>query len=164
MAGPSAASLGRAPSVTSREIARNTTTDGTYLPGRPPAGPGTCRTPETTQARYLPRPTLSSGGITQRAYLPVCIANRLKAWFGTHKAMTVSHETFYLQGAGALRHELSVDYALRSGRTGRKPASKLPARGRGAKPWVDGARYADRLATAADRAVPGHWEGDLVIG
>src|SRR5699024_2852467 len=44
---------------------------------------------------------------------------------------------------------------------GRKPQSKLPSRG---KPWVEGALISQRPAEVADRAVPGHWEGDLVIG
>ena len=80
--------------------------------------------------------------------------------------MQISHETIYqglyVQGRGALRQELRVEKALRSGRTHRVPASKLPARSK--RPWVEGARLVDRPAEVTDRAVPGHWEGDLVIG
>ena len=78
----------------------------------------------------------------------------------------VSHETIYqalyVQGKGALRQELKVEKALRSGRKGRVPASQLPPRT--SRPWLQGARLSDRPAEADDRAVPGHWEGDLVVG
>ena len=80
--------------------------------------------------------------------------------------MRVSHETIYqalyVQGKGALRHELTVVKALRSGRTSRIPQSKLPRRS--SRPWLGGARLSDRPAEVTDRAVPGHWEGDLVVG
>ncbi|MFN3340092.1 MAG: IS30 family transposase, partial [Dietzia sp.] len=58
---------------------------------------------------------------------------------------------------------LTVEKALRSGRTSRRPTSKLP--GRGARTWIGAdATISDRPAEVADRAVPGHWEGDLVLG
>ena len=81
--------------------------------------------------------------------------------------MNVSHETIYqalyVQAKGALRHELTVEKALRSGRTGRRPQSKLPRHG--ARSWIgEDAKISDRPAEVADRAVPGHWEGDLVLG
>jgi IS30 family transposase len=97
---------------------------------------------------------------------PEQIAGRLLLEHPDRPEMHVSHETIYqalyVQGAGGLRHELKVVKALRSGRTTRKPRSKLPARTN--RPWLDGARLADRPAEAADRAIPGHWEGDLVVG
>ncbi|WP_425561533.1 IS30 family transposase, partial [Leucobacter komagatae] len=62
----------------------------------------------------------------------------------------------------ALRHELTVEKAVRSGRTTRKPRSKLPPRPQ--RSWLAGARLSDRPAAVEDRAVPGHWEGDLVVG
>jgi IS30 family transposase len=97
---------------------------------------------------------------------PEQIDGRLKLEFPDRPEMHVSHETIYqalyVQGAGGLRHELKVEKALRSGRKTRSPQSKLPARS--SRPWLDGARLSDRPAEAADRAVPGHWEGDLVVG
>lgn len=51
--------------------------------------------------------------------------------------------------------------ALRTGRTRRIPAARLPARGE--RPWLEGARISDRPAVVPDRAVPGHWEGGLVV-
>lgn len=97
---------------------------------------------------------------------PEQIAGRLALDFPGQDDMQVSHETIYqalyVQGAGALRHELSVEKALRSGRTSRRPRSKLPARR--SRPWIGDAVITARPAEASSRAVPGHWEGDLIIG
>jgi IS30 family transposase len=99
-------------------------------------------------------------------YSPEQVAGELKLAFPDRVELHVSHETIYqalyVQGRGALRHELTVVKALRSGRTGRIPASKLPKRS--GRPWLEGARLSERPAEVADRAVPGHWEGDLVVG
>ncbi|RCK67884.1 IS30 family transposase [Desertihabitans brevis] len=97
---------------------------------------------------------------------PEQISGRLRRDFADRDDMQVSHETIYqalyVQGAGSLRHELGVVKALRSGRTARNPRSRLPARKD--RSWVGDAVFANRPAEACDRAVPGHWEGDLVIG
>jgi IS30 family transposase len=99
-------------------------------------------------------------------YSPQQVAGELKLTFPDRVEMHVSHETIYqalyVQGKTALRHELTVVKALRSGRTARLPQSKLPARSN--RPWLDGARLSERPAEVEDRAVPGHWEGDLVVG
>ena len=96
---------------------------------------------------------------------PEQISARAGDEFPGDEGMRVSHETIYqalyVQGKGGLRHELGVQIALRSGRRRRRPQSKLPARG---KPWVEGREISARPPEAADRAVPGHWEGDLVVG
>ena len=96
---------------------------------------------------------------------PEQISARAREDFPGDGGMRVSCETIYqalyVQGRGGLAHELGVQIALRSGRKGRKPRSKLPARG---KPWVEGREISARPPEAADRAVPGHWEGDLVVG
>ena len=99
---------------------------------------------------------------------PEQISGRLRIDYPEREDMQVSHETIYqtiyIQGAGSLRQELKVEKALRSGRTGRRPASRLTARPRG-RSWIgDDARISSRPAEANDRAIPGHWEGDLVIG
>lgn len=98
---------------------------------------------------------------------PQQVAGRLRVDFPLSPEVWVSHETIYqalyVQGKGALRHELTVEKALRSGRTSRRPKSKLPER-RGSRPWLKDSLLSDRPAEVEDRAVPGHWEGDLVVG
>lgn len=86
--------------------------------------------------------------------------------FPNQPQLWVSHETIYqalyVQGRGSLWRELTVAKALRSGRSRRKPASRLPSRD--VRPWLAGSRITDRPSSAVDRAVPGNWEGDLVVG
>ena len=98
------------------------------------------------------------------AWSPEQIAQRLKVDFPEDATMRISHEAIYqalyIQGRGALKRELSA--CLRSGRALRLPRER--ARNRG-KPFVqDALMISDRPAEVGDRAVPGHWEGDLIIG
>jgi len=98
------------------------------------------------------------------AWSPEQISQRLKIDFPKDPEMRISHEAIYqalyIQGRGALRRELSA--CLRSGRALRMPRER--ARNRG-KAFVAGAlMISDRPAEVADRAVPGHWEGDLILG
>jgi IS30 family transposase len=94
---------------------------------------------------------------------PEQISARLKAEFPRRRKMRVSPETIYqslyVQGRGALRRELVK--SLRTGRGLRKPRRKDGER-RGRIPGM--VMISERPAEAADRAVPGHWEGDLLIG
>jgi IS30 family transposase len=98
----------------------------------------------------------------QRWYSPEQIALRLRVEFPDDPMKWMSHETIYqslfVQGRGELRRELTR--CLRSGRTKRRPKS------RGTRPEriKDMVMISERPAEVADRAVPGHWEGDLVIG
>jgi IS30 family transposase len=116
----------------------------------------------------LERPQLRAQVVSRlnERFSPQQVAADLLVTFPDNPEMQVSHETIYqalyVQGRGALRQELAVVKALRSGRTGRLPASKLPPRN--TRPWLEGARLSDRPAEVTDRAVPGHWEGDLVVG
>ena len=79
----------------------------------------------------------------------------------SHEAI---YQALYVQGKGALRQELKLEKALRSGRKNRLPQSRLAAKRGKDKSWVEGCEISLRPAEAADRAVPGHWEGDLMIG
>jgi IS30 family transposase len=76
----------------------------------------------------------------------------------------VSHETIYLslyvQARGALRRELARN--LRTGRMTRRPAGVVPTVGKGQLPHT--VHISEQPAEAEDRAVPGHWEGDLIFG
>jgi transposase, IS30 family len=100
-------------------------------------------------------------------FSPGQISATLARGFPDQPEMRVCPETIYqaiyVQGRGGLRAELTRQMALRSGRAARRPRSRgLLAPGRG-KPWAQ-LRIAERPAEAADRAVPGHWEGDLLMG
>jgi IS30 family transposase len=103
-----------------------------------------------------------SAGLEQR-WSPRQIAVRLRREFPDDPGAWVSHETIYkalyCQGRGGLRKELIG--ALRSGRTERAPRRRAEKahRALGEKVMIS-----ERPAEVADRAVPGHWEGDLVKG
>ncbi|MFD7847298.1 IS30 family transposase [Nocardia sp. NPDC059764] len=166
-----AAGLGRSPSTISREIRRNgiplagNTSRWTY---RPHAAH------RRAQARR-PRPKPGKIGCNPRlrefidhhlrlSWSPEQICHALRARFPDQPEMRVTHETIYqalyVQGRGELRRELTK--ALRTGRAIRRPHrqsyKRLP---RAIKDMV---MISDRPAEADDRAVPGHWEGDLIIG
>ena len=98
------------------------------------------------------------------AWSPEQISQRLKVDFPGDLTMRISHEAIYqalyIQGRGALRRELSA--CLRSGRALRLPRER--ARNRGKAFIADALMISDRPAEIDDRAVPGHWEGDLILG
>ncbi len=98
------------------------------------------------------------------AWSPEQISNRLKADFPDDESMRISHEaiyqSLYIQGRGALKRELV--WCLRTGRALRAPRERSRR-----KTWAHvtpGTLISERPAEAEDRAVPGHWEGDLLIG
>ena len=99
-----------------------------------------------------------------RSWSPEQIANRLVADFPDDVSMRISHEAIYqalfVQGRGALRRELTA--CLRTGRALRVPRART--KGRGKKFVTPEVMISERPAEAADPAVPGHWEGDLIIG
>jgi len=95
---------------------------------------------------------------------PEQISRRLQVDYPDDKSMRISHETIYqalyIQGRGALRRELTA--CLRTGRALRVPRARTQQRGKQfITPEV---MISERPAETADRAVPGHWEGDLIIG
>ncbi len=98
------------------------------------------------------------------AWSPEQIANRLKVDFPEDNSMRISHEaiyqSLYIQGRGALKRELV--WCLRTGRALRAPRERSRR-----KTWAhvtSETLISQRPAEAEDRAVPGHWEGDLLIG
>ena len=98
------------------------------------------------------------------SWSPEQISRRLRVDFPDDETMRLSHEAIYqalyVQGRGALRRELSA--CLRSGRALRVPRARSRQRGKHfISPEV---MISQRPAEVADRAVPGHWEGDLIIG
>ena len=99
-----------------------------------------------------------------KAWSPEQIAERLPVDFPDDPSMRISHEAIYqalyVQGRGALRRELTA--CLRTGRALRVPRART--RGRGKSFVTEEILISQRPAEAEDRAVPGHWEGDLIIG
>jgi IS30 family transposase len=99
-----------------------------------------------------------------KCWSPQQISHRLPIDFPHDMSMRISHEAIYqalyVQGRGALRRELSA--CLRTGRSLRVPRARTHQRGKSfITPEV---MISQRPAEAADRAVPGHWEGDMIIG
>jgi len=105
--------------------------------------------------------------LLRRRWSPQQIAGRLAREYADQPEMRVSHETIYqavyVQARGNLRAELSRQVALRSGRRHRRAKAEAAGALRSSRQWLD-LRIADRPAEVADRAVPGHWEGDLLEG
>src|SRR5919204_6729228 len=99
-----------------------------------------------------------------RSWSPEQIAGRLRVDFPDDGSMRISHEAIYqalyVQGRGALRRELTA--WLRTGRALRVPRART--RGRGKQFLTPEVLLSQRPAEVADRAVPGHWEGDLIVG
>jgi len=124
--------------------------------GRPVPGPVT----RFTGRRHGPRQDRRWAA----CWSPEQIARRLPFDFPDDESMRVSHEAIYqalyVQGRGALKRELVA--CLRTGRALRVPRART--RGRGKKFVTPEIMISQRPAEAADRAVPGHWEGDLIIG
>ena len=98
------------------------------------------------------------------AWSPEQIACRLPIDFPEDETMRISHEAIYqalyVQGRGALRRELTA--CLRTGRALRMPRART--RGKGKSFVSHEIMISERPAEVADQAVPGHWEGDLIIG
>ena len=153
--------LGRVASTVSREVAANGGREGysAWVAHQ-----------RAREAARRPKPCKLRAGrlldeVTQRLeqlWSPDEIAQRLPLDFPDDPEMRVSHETIYqslfVQGRGELRRELAR--CLRSGRTCRKKRGTVDGRGR-----IPGmVNISERPAEVNDRAVPGHWEGDLVLG
>ena len=157
-----AAVLGRSPSTISREVARNRVFDR-YVPSF--AQEQTWARTRRPRARKLDGLALREQVISMltERFSPEQVAGRLRLEHPENLEMQVSHETIYqalyVQGRGSLRLEVAT--ALRSGRARRrpqKPDGPRPGRFQGM------VMISERPPEIEDRAVSGHWEGDLIIG
>jgi IS30 family transposase len=154
--------LRRAPSTISREVAANGGR-ASYRAVRADARARRCaQRPKVAKLARQGRLRAEVEHLLARRWSPQQIARRLARDYPDQKHMRVSHETIYqslfVQSRGALRRELTRH--LRSGRSARRPARRVttPA------PLREMLLISQRPAEVADRAVPGHWEGDLLIG
>ena len=157
-----AAALGRAPSTISREVARNKVT-GRYVPSLAQEQTwARARRPRAQKLDGLALREQVTTMLTDR-FSPEQVAGRLKVEHPENPEMQVSHETIYqalyVQGRGSLRLEVAT--ALRSGRVTRRPQRPEGPRPQRFREMV---MISDRPPEIEDRAVPGHWEGDLIIG
>jgi IS30 family transposase len=156
-----AAELGRAVSTISREVAANGGRDD-YRAWR--AHEQAHRRSLRPKVRKLASPELA-GQVTRwlnKWWSPKEISRRLRLEYPDDPMMWVSHETIYktlfVQGRGELRRELTR--CLRSGRAQRRSRGRVETRGR-----IPGmVMISERPPEVDDRAIPGHWEGDLIIG
>ena len=157
--------IGRPASTVSRELTRNTDRDGVYRPYAAHRS-AVARRARPKQAKLASNQALADyvqAGLDQR-WSPEQICHALVLDHPEDAEMRVSPETIYqaiyVQARGGLRRELAA--ALRTGRTRRKPHRDPAARTpRFVDPMV---MISERPAEIEDRAVPGHWEGDLIIG
>ncbi len=161
-----AAQLGRSPSTVSREIQRN---DG-YASYRASAAENAAwqRALRPKACKLASRPQLVKA-ITdklQQQWSPEQIAGWLKRRYPDDERYHVSHETLYkslfIQARGVLKKELLA--CLRTERSLRRPRKHASMKGQGLGKIVDAIPISERPPSVEDRAVPGHWEGDLIIG
>ncbi|MBO9524002.1 MAG: IS30 family transposase [Nocardioidaceae bacterium] len=158
--------LDRSPSTISREVRRNAHPgSGDYRPWAAQERSAKRRA-RPKQSKIAADPVLRdfiAQGLRRR-WSPEQICRRLRRQFPDRPEMHVVHETIYqslyVQGRGELRRELAK--CLRTGRAVRRPQRRPDQRqSRFVAPML---MISERPAEAEDRAVPGHWEGDLIIG
>jgi len=157
--------LGRSPSTVSREISRNGGYDRYSAPTAEDAAWARTRRPKRCKLASSPRLRRAVARKLRLQWSPEQIAGWLKSTFPGDQTQHVSHETIYrslfVQARGVLKKELFQH--LRSKRSIRRSRRMdLPADRRGK--IADMVSIRDRPAAAEDRAVPGHWEGDLLSG
>jgi transposase, IS30 family len=156
--------LGRPASTVSREVARNSSATGLYRASAAQyRSEVRARRPKTAKLAGNAELRGWVQGKLDQKWSPEQVSGRLAAEFPDRPEMRVSHETIYqsiyVQGRGALRRELAR--SLRTGRALRKPRRKDGERRGKIAGMVN---ISERPAEAEDRAVPGHWEGDLLVG
>jgi transposase, IS30 family len=156
--------LGRSASTVSREVARNGGGSRYRAHRADQAALRRARRPKACKLAANPALALMVEEKLGQWWSPQQISGWLKESYPSSPEMWVSHETIYLtlfvQGRGALKHELTR--CLRTRRAIRRPAKKPAPTGKGQ--IRDPVMISERPAEAEDRAVPGHWEGDLLMG
>jgi len=156
--------LKRAPSTVSREIAGNGGRKRYRAHQAEQAAWGRARRPKAAKLASCPKLRQEVEAKLVSRWSPQQITGWLARTYPEDRQMQVSHETIYMslfvQPRGALRKELTR--YLRSRRMVRRPRAARPANGQGQ--LRDIVHISARPAEAADRAVPGHWEGDLLLG
>ena len=157
-----AARLGRSPSTVSREVAAAGRRDRYRAWRAEERARRRVRRPKTAKLASSPRLRDEVERWLALRWSPQQIAARLVLDYPDDLEMRVSHETIYrslfVQGRGALRKELTR--CLRTGRAQRRTRGRTIGGGH----LTDMVLISDRPAAVADRAVPGHWEGDLIVG
>lgn len=160
------AKIGRELRRSTSTVSREVKTNGGRAKYRPVAAhrracQRLCR-PKPTRLSENPRLLARVVADLEALLSPEQIAQRLRYDFPDEPEMWVSHETIYkslyVQGRGELRRELAA--CLRTGRARRQPRGRIEKRGR----IVGMVNISERPPEVEDRAVPGHWEGDLIIG
>ena len=160
-----AASLGRAPSTISREIRRNGGRRRYRANKADQAAWGRAHRPKTCKLVENPALSLIVASKLKQRWSPEQIAGWLKKTYAEDENYQVSHEiiyrSLYVQARGALKKELikhlRTQRSMRRSRHGNKS-------GEGQGQIKDMVRISERPASVEDRAVPGHWEGDLIVG
>jgi len=159
-----AARLGRAPSTISRGLVRNGGRVGYRAYHADRAALRRARRPKPSKLAENPVLREIVEEKLGEWWSPQQVVLWLKRTYPDDQEMRVSHETIYLslfvQGKGGLRRELTE--CLRTGRAYRRPKTKRAPSGKGQ--IVDPVMISERPAAVEDRAVPGHWEGDLLMG
>jgi IS30 family transposase len=154
--------LGRAPSTVSRDVAAAGHRQRYRGWRAEETAHRRARRPKIAKLIAVPRLRRAVEQGLRRRWSPQQIAARLVLDYPDDLEMRVSHETIYqslfVQGRGALRQELTR--CLRTGRAQRRPLGRATGSGQ----LQHMVLISDRPADVEDRAVPGHWEGDLILG
>jgi IS30 family transposase len=161
-----ATSLGRAPSTISREINRNGGPAGYRAVAADGAASKASTRPKVCKLVASPELAEVVAERLEKRWSPEQIAGWLRRIHPDDPELWVSHETIYrslfVQTKGVLNHELTG--CLRTKRVMRRPRGANKYRSKTMGQLADMVNIRERPAEAEDRAVPGHWEGDLICG
>ena len=160
-----ASSIGRAASTVSREIARNGGLKKYRAKIADEAAWSRARRPKPCHLVVMPRLQRAVTAKLRINWSPEQISGWLKREYPRDEKMQISHETIYrtlfIQARGGLKRELQTHLrSRRMMRRSRKASTRGQPRGR----IIDAVSISDRPAEIEDRAIPGHWEGDLISG